>query len=687
MRLHLISSLFFGLILSSLQLSAQNSDNDIVPIDYLDVFDMQYITEPSISPDGEKIAYLRNHFDIMTDRQYTNVWLVQSDGIEEWALTSGNHSRSSLAWSPDNRYIAFVSNVEESAQIFLFDVEAGTKHSITNLERAPSSLSWSPDGNWILFQKSLPADPPRLGNIPTPPDGAEWAAESTLIDHPVYKADGAGIIGRSFTQLFLIAPDGGAVRQLTDNSYNNTHASWAPDSQSIIFNSNRSENSALEPLNTHIFELEIESGDEIKLTHGQGPHSEPAISPDGMTIAFTGFEDQFKGYQLTRLFLMDRDGSNIREINTGLDHDIGNVKWNDRSDGLYFQYNHHGVGHIGYTDLNASLTVIAENVGGTVWGLPWLPFNGNYYSLADNGRIAFALSSPYHPADLAVNVIDGNRDGNRLTNLNETLFSARTLGKVEEIWYRSSYNGWDVQGWVVYPPDFDPEKQYPLLMEIHGGPHIDYGPRFSAEMQLKAAKGYVVIYTNPRGSTSYGSEFASYINFAYPGRDYDDLMSGIDHMLERDYINTDELFITGGSGGGLLTAWSIGKTDRFRAAVITKPVINWYSFVLTADAYPRFSQYWFTDMPWNDPMQHIERSPISLIGNVTTPTMLLTGENDHRTPIGETEQYYQALQLQGVESMLIRVPEASHFISARPSNLIRKVGYILGWFDRYREQE
>jgi dipeptidyl aminopeptidase/acylaminoacyl peptidase len=687
MRLHKLLLFISGFLLSSSLLSAQDNDNDIVPIDYLDVFDMQYITEPAISPDGEKVAYIRNHFDIMTDRQYTNVWLIGSDGNDHRALTSGNHNRSNLAWAPDGRSVAFVSNVEETSQIFVYDIEHGTKHSITSLERSPSALSWSPDGNWITFQKGIPADSPQLGNIPSPPNGAEWAEPSTLIDFPVYKADGAGIIGQSFTQLFLVAPDGGAVRQLTDNTFNNTHAAWAPDSRSLVFNSNRSENAPLEPLNTHIIEINIDSGEEVKLTDGQGPHSEPKISPDGTTIAFTGFDDQFKGYQLTRLFLMDRDGTNIREIDTGLDHDIGNVKWSDDGNGLFFQYNHHGVGHIGFTDMNGSATVIADNVGGTVWGLPWLPFNGNYYSLADNNRIAFALTSPYHPADVAVADTQNSQNFTRLTNLNETLFSTRTLGKVEEVWYSSSYDNRDVHGWVVYPPDFDPDQRYPLLMEIHGGPHIDYGARFSAEMQLKAAKGYVVIYTNPRGSTSYGPEFASYINFAYPGHDYDDLMSGIDHMLERNYIDPDQLFITGGSGGGLLTAWSIGKTDRFRAAVITKPVINWYSFVLTADAYPRFSQYWFTEMPWDDPMQHMERSPISLVGNVTTPTMLLTGVDDQRTPMGETEQYYQALQLQGVESMLIRVPGASHFISARPSNLIRKVGYIVGWFDRYREQE
>ncbi len=272
----------------------------------------------------------------------------------------------------------------------------------------------------------------------------------------------------------------------------------------------------------------------------------------------------------------------------------------------------------------------------------------------------------------------------RLTNLNENLFRARTLGEVEEVRYTSSHDGWDIQGWVIYPPDFDPSGSYPLILEIHGGPYSPYGSAFTAELQLMASQGYVVLYTNPRGSPGYGEEFAAYINHNYPSEDYDDLMSGVDHMLERGFIDEDQLFVTGGSGGGVLTSWIIGNTDRFAAAVPAKPVINWYSWALTADMYPFGVRYWFTARPWEDPDQYLEHSPLSLVGNVTTPTMLLTGEEDYRTPMSETEQYYAALQLQGVESMMVRVPGASHSITARPSNLIRKVAYIVGWFERYR---
>ena len=220
---------------------------------------------------------------------------------------------------------------------------------------------------------------------------------------------------------------------------------------------------------------------------------------------------------------------------------------------------------------------------------------------------------------------------------------------------------------------------------IHGGPFANYGDRFSAEMQYYAAAGYVVVYINPRGSTSYGQEFANLIHHAYPGPDYDDLMEGVDAVIERGYIDSKNLFVTGGSGGGVLTAWIVGKTDRFRAAVAAKPVINWYSFVLTSDGYPFFNRYWFPGEPWKNAEHYLRRSPISLVGNVTTPTMLMTGEDDHRTPISESEQFYQALKLRKVETVLVRVPGASHAIIKRPSRLIAKVQHILKWFEMHRE--
>jgi len=299
--------------------------------------------------------------------------------------------------------------------------------------------------------------------------------------------------------------------------------------------------------------------------------------------------------------------------------------------------------------------------------------------VSHDGHLAFTCTTPSRPADVAVRDPDGRE--RVVTHLNEDLLAHKTLGQLEELWFESTVDGRRIQAWIVYPADFTEGETYPLVLEIHGGPFANYGPRFSAECQLYAAAGYAVLYVNPRGSTSYGEAFGNLIHHAYPGDDYHDLMSAVDAVLERGFVDPDGLFVTGGSGGGVLTSWIVGKTDRFRAAVVAKPVINWTSFALTSDMYNVFYKYWFPGTPWDFPEHYWARSPLSLVGDVTTATMVLTGEVDYRTPMSESEQYYQALKLRGVDAALVRVPDASHGIAKRPSHLIAKVAHVLKWFE------
>ncbi|MEM8561196.1 MAG: S9 family peptidase, partial [Pseudomonadota bacterium] len=286
------------------------------------------------------------------------------------------------------------------------------------------------------------------------------------------------------------------------------------------------------------------------------------------------------------------------------------------------------------------------------------------------------------PANISVGR-RGRDNTKQLTALSNNMLAHRDLAKIEELELQSSVDDLAIQAWIAKPPGFDPKKKYPLIMEIHGGPHAAYGPHFAAEIQLFAAAGYVVVYANPRGSSSYGEAFGNLIHHNYPSQDYDDLMSVVDATIELGFVDSERLFVTGGSGGGVLTAWIVGNTDRFRAAVVAKPVINWTSFVLTADNPAYFSRYWFESFPWEDQDSYWRRSPLSLVGNVSTPTMLLTGEDDLRTPMPETEQYYQALKLQGVDTAMVRMPTASHGIANRPSQLIGKVAAILAWFEQH----
>ena len=396
-------------------------------------------------------------------------------------------------------------------------------------------------------------------------------------------------------------------------------------------------------------------------------------------IAYLGYDDEYLGYQQNSIYIMNSDGSDKYKIQLDIDRNISNIYWSGDNKRIFFQFDDKGITRIASTTLDGKFKSEVDEVGGLSFSRP---YSGGFFSLSKNNRYSFTYGTAFNPADLAVGYRGSKK---RLTNLNKDLFDYKKLGNVEEIWYESSYDGKMIHGWIVKPPNFDSSKKYPLILEIHGGPHTNYGFHFSSEVQLFASKGYVVLYTNPRGSTSYGKEFGNLIHHNYPSQDYDDLISGVDFVIEKGYIDESNLFVTGGSGGGVLTSWIVGKTDKFTAAVVAKPVINWYSFVLYADNIGYFYKYWFKDFPWDDPESYLKRSPISYVGNVKTPTMVLTGEKDYRTPMAESEQFYAGLKLNKVETMLVRIPNANHGIAAKPSNLIAKVNAILAWFEKYKK--
>ncbi len=657
--------------------AAPASDSRLNP---KDVFELEFASDPRISPDGQRIVYVRNFMDIMADRQRSNLWTVKFDGSMHRPLTTGNGNVSSPRWSPDGTRLLYASSVDGSTQLYVRWMDTGQEAKITRLTRSPSGLAWSPDGKWIAFAMLVPESPEPFVEMPAKPKGAKWAEPAKVIQKLQYRADGAGYLEDGYTHLFVVPAEGGTPRQLTEGSFNHRGTpSWAPDSRALIFSANRHENWRYDPLNSEVYEVSIGDGAITQLTSRQGPDASPAVSPDGRSIAYVGFDDRLQGYQVTRLYVMNRDGSGSRLVTDKLDRGMDRHVWSSDGRGLYVQYDDQGNTKLAHVSLDGSIKTLAENLGGTSLGRP---YSGGSFTVARNGRFAFTHTRPEHPSDIVVG--GGSAEARRITALNDDLLDHKTLAAVEEIRFKSSHDGREIQGWIVTPPDFDATKQYPLVLEIHGGPFANYGDRFTIEIQLYAAAGYVVLYTNPRGSTSYGEEFGNLIHHNYPGEDYDDLMSGVDAVIARGYIDTDNLFVTGGSGGGVLTSWIVGKTNRFRAAVVAKPVINWYSFVLTSDGYNFFYKYWFPGFPWDMPEHYLKRSPLSLVGNVTTPTMLLTGEADYRTPISESEQYYQALQLLKIETVMVRIPGASHGIAARPSNLIAKVAHILEWFERHR---
>ncbi|MEM7417645.1 MAG: S9 family peptidase [Gemmatimonadota bacterium] len=648
---------------------------------YLDVFDLEVAVDPRISPDGSEIVYVRRGFDIMTDRARTALWMLDADGSDHRALTDGNSGVGSPRWSPDGSKLLYVSSEGGSSQLFVRWMDSGQVAELTNVTESPGNITWSPDGSMIAMTMFVPEAQPTFARMPARPEGAQWNEPPIVIDRLSYRGDGQGYLPRGYTHVFVLPAEGGTPRQVTSGPYNHGGGlSWSPDSRSIVFSANRG-NPDFDVRNSEVFEVDVATGALTQLTDRFGPDGSPVVSPDGGSIAYTGLDDRYQGYQVTHLYVMNRDGSASRRV-FDLDRDINNPRWAADGRGLYFQYDDEGITKVGHVSLDGEMQTVAEHIGGVGLGRP---YGGGSYTVSTGGRIAYTHNSTRRPADVAV---AARGEGMRqLTRLNDDLLGHKQLTDVEEIWWESSHDGRMVQGWIAKPPNFDPSRKYPLMLEIHGGPFANYGPRFSPEVELLAAADYVVFYTNPRGSTSYGEEFGNLIHHAYPGNDYDDLMSGVDAVIDLGYIDEDNLMVTGGSGGGVLTSWIVGKTDRFKAAVSVKPVINWISFSLTSDGYSSYYQYWLPGPVWEEGnLEHYwERSPLSLVDNVTTPTMLMTGEDDLRTPMAETEQYYQALKLLGVPTQMVRIQNAPHGIAgSSPSNLIAKIANVLEWFERYR---
>ncbi|WP_119842263.1 alpha/beta hydrolase family protein [Salinibacter ruber] len=668
-----------GLVLSGRPAQAQYAQ-DSLAFDLEHVFDLEYAADPQISPSGDRVVYARTVMDKMDDRRASRLWVVNADGSGHRPITAPETNASQPRWSPSGDRVAYVASTEgDGAEVFLRWMDTGQTARITQLEESPSGLSWGPEGDRLAFSMFVPAEPEPFARMPSPPEGADWAERPDVIDQTYYRSDGGGYTERGHTQLFVVSASGGTPRQITTGPYDHGGApTWTPDGETLLISANRHADRRLDPLNTEVYAVDVASGAVTALTTRQGPDGDVALSPDGSTIAYTGFDDREQGYQVTKLYVMDRDGTNARLLTEGFNRDVQNPTFTADGEHIVFRYVDEGSTKIGRVALDGGRRVVAENVGGTSIGRP---YTSGSFSLASNGRVAFTHATSQRPADVAV--AQAGREAQVLTALNDDLFGQVDLGSVEQITYESSHDGRTIEGWIVTPPGFDASEEYPLVLEIHGGPFASYGPYFSAEVQLYAAAGYVVLYTNPRGSTSYGQDFGNAIHHDYPGHDYDDLMSGVDAVLERGYVDADRLYVTGGSGGGVLTSWIVGHTDRFRAAVAAKPVINWYSWALTADMYPYGVKYWFPGLPWNHEEHYMDRSPLSYVDNVTTPTMLLTGANDYRTPMSESEQFYQALKLREVETALVRVPGASHSIAARPSHLAAKAAHVLEWFRRH----
>ncbi len=636
--------------------------------------DYETVSDPRPSPDGSQVIFSRRSVDKMKDNFDSALWIMNADGSRMRFLVKG----SNPAWSPDGTRIAYLAEGEPGgSQIFVRFMDAeGAATQVTHVAKSPGALRWSPDGKSIGFAMLVPKDVTWRIDLPAAPAGAQWTKAPRIVDNLIYRSDRTGYLDPAFSHIFVVPATGGTPRPLTRGDWNAGRGGWdwLPDGKTIIVAGNDSSDAELMYQRSNLYAIDVMSGAKRRLTARAGQWGNPVVSPDGKLIAFEGFPAAGpSSYHAADLYTIAPDGSGMTLRSAGLDRDPGDVSWSADGKGLYFDVQDRGTSNLWFVALGAAprqITTGTHLISGA--------------AITKNGTV-FAVRTNYtRPPDLVRLDVKKPAELAQLTDVNADLLTGTRLGEVEEIWYTSS-GGARIQGWVVKPPSFDPSRKYPLIFEIHGGPHGNYNTGFNFSFQNFAANGFVVLYTNPRGSTGYGTAFGNAIMHDYPGVDYDDLMAGVDTVIGRGYINTAQMYVGGCSGGGVLSSWVIGHTDRFAAAAVRCPVIDWLAFAGETDI-PLFTYNFFEKPFWEDPAPWLKHSSLMYVGNVKTPTMLMTGVLDQRTPMPQTEEFYSALKMRGVPAVLLRFENEWHGTGSRPSNWMRTQLYMMSWYRKWGEK-
>jgi len=679
------------------------------PITETDLFRFVWVADPQISPDGARVAFVRVAVNKKKDGYETAVWVVPADGSEAPRAFTGGPLDASPRWSPDGKWIAFTRAVEKDGkpqppQLYVIPSGGGEARALTDLPKGADSPEWSPDGRTIAFGSTT--NEKDLAKKARPDEGKkdesappEHESDVRVITRAVYRFNGRGYLDRDrpgHVWTVDARGEGAALpvpQQVTKGEFVEDGITWSPDGAEIFFTSNREkEPYYLEP-DRDLYAVPAGGGEIRRVVDIDGPIGEFVFSPDGRRIAFLGILNAKppRSYDQPDLFVVDRtSGAAPRNVTAGYDYDVGSGLTGDQraprgASPSLLAWTKDGRSIITGTSERGRANLMRFDAAS---GKPAPLTTGDQEVMSasatpDASRFALVISTPTSIGDLFV--LDAAGGPPRpLTRFNEALFSELNLTAPEEITYRS-FDGKQVQAWVQKPPDFDPAKKYPLILNIHGGPHAAYGYTFDHEFQWMAARGYVVLYPNPRGSSAYGQEFGNVIQYHYPGDDYKDLMAGVDELVRRGYVDPKRLGVTGGSGGGILTNWTITQTPRFAAAVAQRSIADWAGFWYTAD-FTLFTPRWFRGAPWEDPADFAARSPITHIAKVTTPLMLIEGEADYRTPPADGgEQMFRALKFLKKPTVMVRFPDESHELSrsGKPWHRVERLQHIVGWFDKY----
>ena len=660
-----------------------------------DLLHFEWIADPQLSPDGLQVAFTRVTVNEKKKRYDTAIWAVDAAPRSTPRRLTNGPRDSRPRWAPDGKRIAFLRAPDGEgkplpSQICLLPLGGGEPRQITSMTRSVESIAWSPKGDQIAFSATTrPAD---LEEKKKAEDDAPPESDVRIVTQAMYRSNSSGYLDPTrITQVWRVDADGEGAnpKQLTSGDFDVDDVTWSPDGGSVYFTSTRTFEPYYDAEDADLFSVSRDGGEIAKVASIDGKIERVAVSPDGQWIAFLGIPGKpARSYNQPDLYVTSSvAGSTPRNLTAAYDYDVlAGIAGDQRAPRGGF------ASTPSWSSDGRSISITAAEEGrsnlrrvdaasGRVDRWTDLPQDVVSYTIR-GGRTVALISTPMSIGELFL--VDEKGSQTQITNINARLFDRLQLTAPEEIWF-PSFDGKRIHALLQKPPDFDPSRKYPLIINIHGGPHAAYGHTFVHEMQWMAANGYVVIYPNPRGSSTFGQEFGNIIQFRFPGDDYKDLMAGVDAVIARGYVDPKRLGVTGGSGGGILTNWIITQTDRFAAAVSQRSIADWATFWYTTD-FTLFQPFWFRKAPWEDPQEYSSRSPITYVERIKTPLMLIEGETDYRTPPSAGgEMMFRALKYLRRPAVMIRFPDESHELSrsGQPRHRVERLQHMVNWFDIY----